>query len=66
MSTKSISLKNKRLLVTLASLAFTNAHAEGYYFDSNDLKSFGVNSDSANKLLESDSLQPGAQRLSFV
>ncbi|HGU0990004.1 TPA: fimbria/pilus outer membrane usher protein, partial [Escherichia coli] len=34
--------------------------------DSNDLKSFGVNSDSANKLLESDSLQPGAQRLSFV
>lgn len=66
MSTKSINLKNKRLLATFVSLAFTNAHAEGYYFNSNDLKSFGVNSDSANKLLESDSLQPGTQRLSFV
>ncbi|EHR9374855.1 fimbria/pilus outer membrane usher protein [Escherichia coli] len=66
MNTKSTNLKHKKLLATFVSLVFTNAHAEGYYFNNSDLKSFGVTSDNANQLLQSDALQPGAQRLSFL
>lgn len=66
MNTKSTNLKRKKILATFVSLVFTNAYAEGYYFNGSDLKSFGVNSDHANKLLQIDTLQPGAQRLSFL
>lgn len=66
MNTRLRELTSKKILAIFISLFIKNAYAEGYYFASSDLSPLGISSEDAQKLLSSNSLQPGVQHLAIV
>ncbi|EKS5483550.1 fimbrial biogenesis outer membrane usher protein, partial [Escherichia coli] len=57
---------SKKFMAIFISLLVKNAYAENYYFSNNDLTTLGISSEDAQKLLSSNSFQPGVQHLAIV